>query len=601
MYFRVLFLLLMLLGLVVRISNYPQILSPDGSFIFYGPDAFYQLRRMVYFLQNFPDAMSFDPMLSWPEGSSVPWPEGFIFIMGLPLKILGINSAIAMEWALNIETVLIGLLTMGLIYILSLRVLEDKKLALMVLAISAVNFLLVTHSSFGQFDHHIFEILFAVVALILMMKTFIDEDKLSAYLLGAWFSFCLLISSSGLFVIFASFFVIALIWNHRRFQSQTLKVTSVLILFLLAYTILSHQWMTIVKPSFFHMICVILCSIITLAGRFFKLSMRILGISLALGLVLYLVLPEAFLAHLQNAFVYVFSGGVILNRIAEVESPLFYDGHFTLGYVFANLGYLVLLLPMIIVGLYKWNFLKVSERALHIFLLVLSIFCFTQSRFTHLFLGIYIIYIIWLLKMSLEVLKARSVFVCKILPFAFLGFMILPSIHLGFSPELSSEQKAQFAMVGRLKQELNIADHVVWSNLGLKSFKGSGFFSHPDLAHLIRYKLGAAAIVDSFFLNGLEKDYLMRTAKTDLDLEALLQRYKIKYLVLDSDSNWLYRLQMIWDPSESEAQRISKVLADTAYRRWLDQDYIPKGRQVLNLSIQRNSNSIKYKVIERME
>ncbi|PIR23583.1 MAG: hypothetical protein COV44_02035, partial [Deltaproteobacteria bacterium CG11_big_fil_rev_8_21_14_0_20_45_16] len=94
---------------VLRVSNYQEVLANFfGHLNFYDPDSYYQLRRLAYFVQNFPDYQIFDPLLNWPKGSWVPWSEGFLFLFGLPLKLFGVNNFHSLEMGASMISVIWG-------------------------------------------------------------------------------------------------------------------------------------------------------------------------------------------------------------------------------------------------------------------------------------------------------------------------------------------------------------------------------------------------------------------------------------------------------------------------------------------------------------
>lgn len=400
--YYVLVALIFLLGLTIRIGNLSEISYPDGSLIFYGPDAYYQLRRLAHFLQNAPYVLNFDPLLSWPTGHSVEWPEAFVYLMGIPLKLLGVKSISGMEWGVNVLTVVVGILTMLLIYALARKIWPKERWALMALFLASFNFMLVTHSALGQYDHHGFELLMTLIIFYGVLKiNEVDSPKVlnqsavgaevastklvetgcvnqarifffdfQSWIWGAALFLSIWISSSGLFTCSLFFLLQICLWNSQRATWRSLAIWAWASAFCLAYLLMKREYYSIVRPSLFHFSCLVVMG--ALSGlRFSSISTKSKWLLLAAfgGLVVAVGawMPSLFYYPFLNAWNYVFEKAFVVS-IAEVESPLKVNGEFNPNYVIANFGYLVFLIPLAFVcvlwiWISAWRNLRTKRRS----------------------------------------------------------------------------------------------------------------------------------------------------------------------------------------------------------------------------------------------
>lgn len=133
-----------------------------------GPDSFYHLKRIIYNFENYPEMLTFDPFLSYPDGDLVPWPSLFDFIGGTIAKIFG--DPIYPSLFLNF------IFALGCLSIILIRQLKrDLISAITTTAILAVSITLLTNESVGSVDHHTLEVFFSNFVL----SCFRIEFKLS--------------------------------------------------------------------------------------------------------------------------------------------------------------------------------------------------------------------------------------------------------------------------------------------------------------------------------------------------------------------------------------------------------------------------------------
>ncbi len=68
---------LFLLALATRAIGYPMVFSTIGVQLPYAGDAYYHLRRIWYTVARFPEVLSFDRYVAFPDGSQIIWPAAF--------------------------------------------------------------------------------------------------------------------------------------------------------------------------------------------------------------------------------------------------------------------------------------------------------------------------------------------------------------------------------------------------------------------------------------------------------------------------------------------------------------------------------------------
>lgn len=65
--------LIFALALATRGLQWTSVLIADRV-IFFGNDAYYHMRRIVFALERFPETLQFDTYVNFPEGAKVIWP-----------------------------------------------------------------------------------------------------------------------------------------------------------------------------------------------------------------------------------------------------------------------------------------------------------------------------------------------------------------------------------------------------------------------------------------------------------------------------------------------------------------------------------------------
>lgn len=76
---------LFLLALAVRVLSWPDVFH-EGRVHFYGTDAYYHMRRVLYSLANFPATLDFDFYINFPDGARPIWPSFFDSVIAWCLR-----------------------------------------------------------------------------------------------------------------------------------------------------------------------------------------------------------------------------------------------------------------------------------------------------------------------------------------------------------------------------------------------------------------------------------------------------------------------------------------------------------------------------------
>jgi hypothetical protein len=152
--------LLTLLTLVTRASMRAQVFD-RGEVTPVEVDAFYHLRRIARTAEHFPTLPLRDPLVDWPRGAVVPWPEGFDWTIAALARLTGHSTPHAVGVFAAWFPVAAGLAVVLATYALCLRLLRGERgasgaafLAGLVAALAPQS---VATSLVGRIDHHVAE------------------------------------------------------------------------------------------------------------------------------------------------------------------------------------------------------------------------------------------------------------------------------------------------------------------------------------------------------------------------------------------------------------------------------------------------------------
>lgn len=510
-----------------------------GHFNFIEADCYYQLRRLVFFLQNFPKDLAFDPLSDWPTGHSVDWPVGFVWLIGLPLKLFGVKTFREVEIGASTVMVLLGLLSVYFNFLLARKLLRDSRFSILVLFLTASNFLLARFSCLGEVDHHIVEALFPPLFLLLAFKSFEERSLVASVFLGFLCTFSLLVSSSSLFSLFCVFASYAYFLGNRENLNRFAVISLVFILSLfivVRWEVLREaESFALNFPSYFHLTLALLFSVgalcVALSKR--KLLTTLLMLA-AFGVGSVAFSDSAFSVYLRAAVNYVLSESSSLVYVPEAQ-PIFKDSQgFNFHFIHGNFGFLFYLLPLAWFFLFSRKF-SPFERTLLLFLSLLSIPGLLQKRFSHLIVCLFFVFVAMLFEKLARHFNFRERSLALIFLIASV-LSILPEfeqkISFGGSPRLLLDLEA----AGKLIKANEIQEPEVWDRLSGKASVDGGIWLNPNMGHLFLYLTGYGVTTNAFYHpSSFDLDFKLRTAKSFEELGDLLSKNRIRYLLVSDD------------------------------------------------------------------
>lgn len=546
LHFSILFTCLCLAG-VVRTLNYEFFFENFmGHLNFLDTDSYYYLRRLVEFLENFPKISFFDPLSDWPHGSRVDWPPGFLILLGIPLKLIGVDNFRALELGASFLMIVLGIFTAFIFYLCSKRLYKDERINLFVLFLASINFLLVRFTCLGQIDHHILEALFPPLMLLLSLKAFVDKENWASYALGILFAFSLTVSSSSIFMLGTFFGLYAFVLGEKGNTSHYMKTVGVFFALLIPYAIWNYtitgKLTMLTHPSAFHVLLIlVLSSSAFLISKFRSKAFIILPVLIALASLAYFYRwPSILIAPIESAFNYVFGRSGVLQNVSEAYPLFMHYGKLRTNFMLLNFGGLIFLLPLVWVFLLFWKKYKTTDRVLLFSLALLFIPGVFQKRFSHIMLGLYLIFIGWMLHQTFEYFKTKKFKYANSIPFLvfiiFGSLMIAPQMRFGFSPSRSSRHTVDFGAAGYFLNKSEIDEKKAWDRLAGKIPVEEGIWANPNLGHLLQYVTGYGVVTNSFYhTSSFNLDLYLRNIEKDKDFKNALIKNKIKYLVLVDD------------------------------------------------------------------
>lgn len=123
--------------------------------VFYGNDAYYHMRRVVYSLASFPERIDFDPFLAWPRGARAIWPPAFDALVALLASpAYALAGARGAEIAAALVPPLLGALGVLALYA-AVRAVEGEAVARVAGALACLLPGLTWYGQVGFVDHHV--------------------------------------------------------------------------------------------------------------------------------------------------------------------------------------------------------------------------------------------------------------------------------------------------------------------------------------------------------------------------------------------------------------------------------------------------------------
>ena len=172
---------LFLLALAVRAIGYPTVFSKAGVQLPYAGDAYYHLRRIWFSVARFPEALSFDRYVSFPEGSQIQWPAAFDWtIAALIRPFVDPSDQVAVEAMAVWVPAVLGAATTGLLALFASRLYGRGAgwCAGLIYSVLPMSFIF---SQLGMIDHHVAVALLTTVMLWLACEIFSRDDRAESW------------------------------------------------------------------------------------------------------------------------------------------------------------------------------------------------------------------------------------------------------------------------------------------------------------------------------------------------------------------------------------------------------------------------------------
>ncbi len=172
---------LFLLALAVRAIGYPTVFSKAGVQLPYAGDAYYHLRRIWFSVARFPEALSFDRYVSFPEGSQIVWPPAFDWtIAALIRPFVDPSDQVAVEAMAVWVPAVLGAATTGLLALFASRLYGRGAgwCAGLIYSVLPMSFIF---SQLGMIDHHVAVALLTTVMLWLACEIFSGDDRAESW------------------------------------------------------------------------------------------------------------------------------------------------------------------------------------------------------------------------------------------------------------------------------------------------------------------------------------------------------------------------------------------------------------------------------------
>jgi oligosaccharyl transferase (archaeosortase A-associated) len=164
-----LLLLFMVIAFVLRIL--PAIITRDQAFFpVYDTDTWYNLRQIEVMVHNFPQYNWFDPMTAYPAGKQIDWGPALPFIAAIGCIITGAATQAGIITTAGFISPLMAMLMVPVMYYLGLKMGDGKTGIAAAGLISVTSFLYFTFSSYGMVDHHIAEVLFSTIFILVYVS-----------------------------------------------------------------------------------------------------------------------------------------------------------------------------------------------------------------------------------------------------------------------------------------------------------------------------------------------------------------------------------------------------------------------------------------------
>lgn len=542
------------IGILVRVLYWPTLTADVfGHLNFLDPDNYYQLRRLVYTVENFPQVLYFDPLADWPVGSPVDWPEALPLLSASLIKILGVfgfeSSSFLIEGIAALLMVFFWLLSSFLLFAISQMMGLSRVAQVFILFAFALNAVIVRHSFVGTYDHHITECFYICLAIYIGLKLNHNAglsrgcDRLRFFGWGLLLITSLAFSSSGLLTVGALFGALAVRAGGKQSLQRFFYLFLGMLIFLIpyaSYQILRLDHLFDIRfASGLHLFVVISFGLITgLCIRYQHQKIMILSFCSFVLVVLMGFDLGGLRASFFSALGYMQGEGGVLQNVLEATPIFLHFGELHFTYMHWNLSFLlysIVLLPLLLRR-------AQASRSLQFFVLAFFIFSLmpgvAQKRFIHFMIPAFILYLGIVLDWILSGMSRYQLRLQPLVILAFFSLILLPNIQYGFYPTVVAQHQVDWALAKSLRQEA-VADESPQNRidrLALRAPAEYGFWVNPNLGHQISYLTGRGTVLNSYYhTSTFLREMQLRRAQEPQEFASLLRDNQIGYFMVADD------------------------------------------------------------------
>ncbi|MDD5687067.1 MAG: STT3 domain-containing protein [Elusimicrobia bacterium] len=387
-----------LLAFAVRVIPFISATFYKGKVIFYDPDSYYHMRRIMNMLQNNFNMVKFDYYLNYPEGNVSIWPDGFDKMTAAFVWILSLGKP-AKELAERIACYfppLVGAASIILVWMIG-KILFNNTCGILAALFMALQPVHIFYSKLGRVDHHVAETFSTLLmywffikllkSLELSLITKFSSSRrfyLWSVLTGAgiWFSYTVwtgatIYLGSVLLTMYLSLYTVSgsEILKHLKAYFAVLMSTLIFLLYPCLTSWWGRQGMVSFKALSLFQIYLLIFSITFFLIAFISFKIKIFSklknIHLLFGVTIvyciFIVLCSLFFPEIKNQFIeglnFLAKRGAYspewLEIISENKPLLYVNGKFNLYTVIEMLTWGFFIMP---VGLFVFTIVTIKRE-----------------------------------------------------------------------------------------------------------------------------------------------------------------------------------------------------------------------------------------------
>nr|WP_320161263.1 oligosaccharyl transferase, archaeosortase A system-associated [uncultured Methanoregula sp.] len=174
----ILALIILFMATALAIRSVPAFfVNPQGILYIYDTDTWYNLRQIELMVHHFPQYNWFDPMTAYPDGKIIDWGPLYPFMGAVLCLITGATSHNAIVFMAGWTSPIMAVLLVPVMYFLG-KTLWNRKAGIIAAGlVSVISFQFFFISSYGLVDHHIAEVLFSTIFLLLYICTIVYQKQ----------------------------------------------------------------------------------------------------------------------------------------------------------------------------------------------------------------------------------------------------------------------------------------------------------------------------------------------------------------------------------------------------------------------------------------